>query len=86
MHVIARSHRSVFSSLYTNIFIALKMPGMQARETGAERYLEERQFEDFAIQILALLQQYRNVYAEYLARSTADEWVTHEHEKRATSL
>jgi hypothetical protein len=45
----------------------------QAREMATETWPRDRHFESFAIQILALLQQYRNVYAEYAARSPAEE-------------
>lgn len=45
----------------------------RAREEGMAPASGIRRFEDFAIQILALLQQYRNVCVEYLARSSVEE-------------
>lgn len=45
----------------------------RVEEMAVEPWLRDRHFEDFAIQLLALLQQYRNVCAEYLVRSSAEE-------------
>lgn len=45
----------------------------QVRDPASDPRGENRHFEDFAIQILALLQQYRNVCAEHMAPSPVEE-------------